>query len=240
MLSMIAVVGSTKHPTPAFTRHMSYLEFNPTWTVPASIANNELVPKERRKPGYLASRQFDYLQRINNRLVKVPAEEVTTDDFKKKPFPYVLQQRGGPINALGRMKFMMPNPYAIYLHDTQAKKHFTLNDRAFSHGCIRLSEPDLLARQLLEGDGYKASAVESALSADRTQRVRLRSPVPTHLTYMTTWVDENGLLQQRPDIYNHDLALTVALRANNTLLSVISRSTSGAVTTTFASNEKSS
>ena len=124
-LSMIAVVGSVEHQTPAFSRDMSYMEFNPTWTVPASIANRELIPKERHTPGYLASRQFTYLQRINNRLVKVPSEQVTADDFAQNPFPYVLQQRGGPINALGRMKFMMPNPHAIYLHDTQAKKHFT-------------------------------------------------------------------------------------------------------------------
>ncbi len=240
ILSMVAVVGSVEHQTPAFSREMTYMEFNPTWTVPVSIANSELIPKELRKPGYLASRQFDYLQRINNRLVKVPAEKLTTDDFRKKPFPYVLRQRGGPINALGRMKFIMPNPYAIYLHDTQAKKHFTLNDRAFSHGCIRLSEPDRLAQQLLDGDGYSASDIKSALSTDKTQRVRLRSPVPTHLTYLTTWVDENGTLQQRPDIYNHDPALTIALRASNTLLSVISTPTSSATPVSFASNDDDS
>lgn len=240
-LSMTTVVGSTKHQTPAFTREMSYMEFNPTWTVPTSIANRELIPKERRKPGYLASREFDYLERVNNRLVKIPASQVTNDDFEKKPFPYVLQQRGGPINALGRMKFMMPNPYAIYLHDTQIKQHFTLNDRAFSHGCIRLSEPDLLAQQLLEGDGYSSSEIERALSTKKTKQVRLRSPVPTHLTYITTWVDENGTLQQRPDIYNHDPALTTALRASNsTLLSMISKPASKAITTTFAYNAKDS
>jgi len=235
ILSMVAVVGSTEHQTPAFTRDMSYMEFNPTWTVPASIANRELVPKELSQPGYLASRQFDYLQRINNRLVKVPTDKVSSDDFKKNPFPYVLQQRGGPINALGQMKFMMPNPYAIYLHDTQTKKHFTLNDRAFSHGCIRLSEPAQLAQLLLEGDGYTANEISSALENKQTHRMRLRSPVPTHLTYMTTWIDDNGTLQQRPDIYSHDPALTNALRASNTLLSVITVPASRVVRTTIAS-----
>lgn len=234
-LSMVAVVGAVEHPTPAFSRDLSYMEFNPTWTVPATITNRELVPKERRKPGYLASRQFDYLKREGNKLVKVPSTEVTAQDFSKNPFPYVLQQRGGPGNALGRMKFMMPNPYAIYLHDTQAKKHFTLNDRAFSHGCIRLSEPDRLAQLLLKSDGYSADYIEQALSTKNTQRVRFRTPIPTHLTYLTSWVDDTGELQTRPDIYGHNPALESALRSSNTLLSLIYKNSFGDVLGTVAS-----
>lgn len=221
ILSMTAVVGAVEHQTPTFSRDMSYMEFNPTWTVPASIANRELVPKERRNPGYLVSRQFDYLKREGKKLVVVPPEQITTADLNTAPFPYVLRQRGGPINALGRMKFMMPNPYAIYLHDTQAKRHFTLNDRAYSHGCIRLKEPEVLARLLMKQDGYSENTIRKTLQGTETKRVRLRSPIPTHMTYMTTWIDESGELQRRSDIYRHDAALLEALEANNTLLSVI-------------------
>lgn len=221
LMNMTAVVGSVDHQTPTFSRDMSYMEFNPTWTVPASIANRELVPRERRRPGYLVSRQFDFLKRVGKQLVVVPPEEITAAELNTEPFPYVLRQRGGPINALGRMKFMMPNPYAIYLHDTQAKKHFTLNDRAYSHGCIRLSDPDALAILLMRGDGYSQNTINKTLKGGETKRVRLRTPVPTHLTYMTTWVDESGELQRRSDIYRHDEALTKALREAGTLLSLL-------------------
>ncbi|MFK7994896.1 MAG: murein L,D-transpeptidase [Granulosicoccus sp.] len=218
-LSMPAVVGKYKHQTPSFSRNMSYMEFNPTWTVPAKIANKELIPKERRKPGYLASRNFDFLKRVGNRLIKVPASSVSRDDFNATWFPYVLQQRGGSMNALGRMKFMMPNQYAIYLHDTQAKKHFTLNDRAYSHGCIRLGDPDTLAQQLMSADGYSQQKIDESMSSKITHRVRFRKPLPTHLVYLTTWVDENGNLQKRPDIYRNDNKLLHALINNATLLS---------------------
>lgn len=217
-LSMPAVVGKYKHQTPSFSRDMSYMEYNPTWTVPASIANKELIPKERRKPGYLASREFDFLKRIGNRLIKIPASEVTRADFNAARFPYVLQQRGGPINALGRMKFMMPNQYAIYLHDTQAKKHFTLNDRAYSHGCIRLGDPDALANHLMLGDGYSQDQIDRSMRSKATHRIRFKQAVPTHLVYLTTWVSEDGALQFRPDIYRNDDKLLDALRASETLL----------------------
>lgn len=218
-LSMPVVVGKSEHQTPSFSRNMTYMDFNPTWTVPAKIANKELIPRERRKPGYLKSRQFDFLKKISNRLVKVPENTVTRDDFNAARFPYTLQQRGGPINALGRMKFMMPNKYAIYLHDTPAKKHFTLNDRAHSHGCIRLSDPDSLARQLMRDDGYPQSEIDASFKANGTHRVWFRQPIPTHLVYLTAWVDEDNHLQKRPDIYRNDDALLQALRASGTLMS---------------------
>ena len=218
-LTMPVVVGKLKHQTPSFTRDMSYMEFNPTWTVPASIANKELIPKERKKPGYLVSRHFDFLKRVDNRLVRIPPSSVTQEDLNAARFPYVLQQRGGPINALGRMKFMMPNQYAIYLHDTQAKKHFTLNDRAYSHGCIRLSDPDALAMQLLTGDGYSEKRINESLQNEETHRLRFTKPIPTHLVYLTTWVDENNVLQKRSDIYKNNTKLRVALQNANTLIS---------------------
>ena len=220
-LSMVTVVGSKRHQTPAFSKDMTYMEFNPTWTVPASITNSELIPKERRRPGYLASRNFEYLKRVGNKLVTVPADQITEADFRRSSFPYILRQKGGPNNALGRMKFMMPNPYAIYLHDTQAKNLFALNERAFSHGCIRLSEPDKMAKFLMNEDGYEQSKIDSALVSKTRDRVRFRSPIPTHLTYMTTWVDQENKLQQRHDIYGHDFKLKNALIKANTLLSTL-------------------
>lgn len=224
-MSMVAVVGAVEHQTPAFSRNMSYMEFNPTWTVPQSIAERELIPKERNQPGYLKSQRFNFLTRVDNQLVVVPPETVTAADFQNDPFPYTLQQRGGAGNELGRIKFMMPNPFAIYLHDTPHKNHFTLNERAYSHGCIRLSDPVAMATLLMMEDGYTPRDIRKSLQKPRTHRIELRTPIPTHLTYMTTWIDSTGALQRRADIYQYDAALMIALQASNTLVSTLNQPT---------------
>lgn len=221
LLSMKTVIGSVQHPTPAFSRDMSYMDVNPTWTVPSRITNDTLIPLERKTPGYLVSRDFIFLKWKDGKMLEVPAAQVTREDFAKKKFPYTLRQRGGSKNALGRMKFMMPNPYAIYLHDTPLQSHFEHNDRAYSNGCIRLSEPENMARLLLDLDGYSEGEVNKALAAKRTKRVNFRDAIPTHLTYMTTWVDSDNVMHHRADIYQHNAALATALRDSNTLLTVI-------------------
>jgi len=221
LLSMVTVVGAAKHATPTFSEDMQYIVFNPTWTVPKSITNRELIPKERRKPGYLKSRNFDIMRRDGDHLVKVNYDDVTQADLNADRFPYVLQQRSGEGNALGRMKFMMPNQWNIYMHDTQAKKLFSHHDRAYSHGCIRLSDPETMARTLLTEDGYTEQEINAALALTDRKLVRLRTHVPTHITYLTSWVDEHGSLNHRADVYNHDEALLSALKSKNTLLTIL-------------------
>ncbi len=221
IVDMRVVIGSTEHPTPTFSQDMAYLEFNPTWTVPASIAHSELLPLERRRPGYLKSRNFHYLGWRDGGFVKVPDSRVTREMLSRRPFPYTLRQAGGEGNALGRLKFMFPNPYAIYLHDTPAQKHFVLDDRAYSHGCIRVSDPEHLADVLLRVDGHEAGEVQALLAASGTTRARLTDPVPTHLVYFTAWIDDDGLLQRRTDVYRHDAALRIALEAAGTLLGTL-------------------
>lgn len=223
ILSMPTVVGKVRHATPTFSEEMEYIVFNPTWTVPRSITNREMIPKERKNPGYLQSRNFDVMRRDGDHLIKVPYEQITAADYAADRFPYVLQQRSGPGNALGNMKFMMPNPYNIYLHDTQAKKLFSHHDRAYSHGCIRLSDPETMARVLLHEDGFSDEEIELHLANKDRKLVRFKTPVATHLTYMTTWVDEQGVLNTRADMYNHDEALIEALKAKNTLINNLQR-----------------
>lgn len=215
IIDMPVVVGSTKHPTPTFSQDLSYIEFNPTWTVPRSITEAELLPKELDSPGYLKERNFQFLSLVDGRLKEVPYDSVTPEMMVERPFGFTLRQSGGPRNALGRMKFMMPNPYSIYLHDTPAKRHFGLTDRAYSHGCIRLSDPDQLARTLLDLDARPHSEISRILDSTGTQRSRLRQRVPTHLTYLTSWVGADDRLHHAPDIYKHDPALKQALRALN-------------------------
>lgn len=223
LLSMANVVGAARHATPTFSEDLQYIVFNPTWTVPKSITNRELIPKERRNPGYLKSRNFDIMRRDGDYLVKVKYDDVTAEDLNADRFPYVLQQRSGEGNALGNMKFMMPNQWNIYMHDTQAKNLFSHNDRAYSHGCIRLSDPEAMARTLLSEDGYTEQEIEAALALTDRKLVRLRTPIPTHITYMTTWVDEYGSLNRRSDVYNHDEALISALKSGNTLLTTLNQ-----------------
>jgi len=221
IVDMPVVVGATKHATPTFSKDMSYLEFSPTWTVPARIARKELLPLERKRPGYLKSRGFEYITWVKGKLRKVPYSKVSRADLSKVPFPYTLRQKPGGRNALGRMKFMMPNRYAIYLHDTPAKRLFSHQTRAYSHGCVRLSDPDRLASLILQIDGKSFSEAESLIAKQETTRVPLSSPIPTHLAYFTTWIDRDGKLQTRPDVYRYDAALRKALLTKDTLLSVL-------------------
>ena len=219
IVDMAAVIGSTEHETPVFSKDMAYIEFNPTWTVPASIAHRALLPRETSTPGYLERRGFDFLGWKDGRFVKVARSRVSRAALARRPFPYTLRQRPGPDNALGRMKFMFPNPYAIYLHDTPAKQHFALDDRAYSSGCVRLADPEHLAEALLRVDGHPEGTPARLLARGKTARARLHDPIPVHLAYLTAWVDDAGALQRRRDVYRHDASLRIALEAAGTLMS---------------------
>ena len=221
IVDMAVVVGSKRHNTPIFSQGAQFIEVAPTWTVPASITNNELIPKERRRPGYLKGERMDFFRWEGNRLKRVPRSQVTAADFQRKPFPYVIRQRAGAGNALGNIKILMPNRFAVYMHDTQAKKLFDKTDRAFSHGCIRLSDPFRLGSLLLQLDGKTEEQTQKILDKKTTTRVQLNTKTPTHITYFTAWVDDEGKLHTRKDVYKHDKKLLSGLYANNTLLSAL-------------------
>lgn len=223
VVDMVVVVGAEEHPTPTFSRDMTYIQVNPTWSVPQSIAHNELLPKEIASPGYLRSRNFDFLKYKDGKYKTVAYDSVTPAELRKRPFPYLIRQRAGSNNALGTMKFMLPNPYAIYFHDTQAKSLFALPDRAFSHGCIRLSDPRGLLRTVLEIDGKSPREINRAMTRTDTKNVILDTPIPSHLAYFTTWIDSDGQLQTRRDMYKHDPGLKDALRSAGTLLTDLDR-----------------
>jgi len=218
---MAVVVGSKKHNTPTFSQGAQFVEVAPTWTVPASIANNELIPIERRKPGYLQSERMDFFRWEGTKLKSVPRSQVTAADFEKKPFPYVLRQRAGDDNALGKIKILMPNKFAVYMHDTQAKKLFAKTDRAYSHGCIRLSDPMRLGSLLLQLDGKTPEETTTLLNKKKTTRVRLNTKTPTHISYFTAWIDDDGKFHKRKDVYKHNKKLIAGLHAQNTLLSTL-------------------
>lgn len=202
-VNMNVVVGKPKHRTPMFSDTMEYLVVNPSWYVPTSIAR-EIMPKEAAKPGYLERNNFEIIRRSTNKPVerwRLSDDELRPNAFVRK---YRLRQLPGKSNALGDLKFMMPNQYSIYLHDTNAKSLFAKNRRAYSHGCIRVEHPQQLARVILAEDGWTESELTALFDRKETRTVRLKRNLPVHLTYQSSWVDNSGRTHFREDIYDHD------------------------------------
>ena len=185
VFDMDIVVGKEGHNTVMFTGKLSTIVFSPYWNIPQSIVQKEILPKMNTNPNYLASQHM----------------EVTGNSGG---FP-VIRQLPGEWNSLGRVKFLFPNSYNIYFHDTNAKSLFKKDKRAYSHGCIRLSEPEKMAEYLLKDQPeWTPDKIEEAMDSGDQQFVNIKYPVPVFITYYTAWVDENGLLNFRDDIYSRD------------------------------------
>lgn len=187
-LVMRAIVGAEDHPTPVMRAHMSAVLFNPSWTIPASIVKNEILPKAKRDAKYLERNHYVYRGAV-------------------------LQQLPGAGNALGRVKFEMPNVYDVYLHDTPSRPLFKRVSRSLSHGCVRLENPRELALYLLSG--WAAEDIDRVIAAGLTERVALRRSLPVYLLYWTAFVDAEGAVEFRDDVYARDQRLTTALAARD-------------------------
>jgi L,D-transpeptidase YcbB len=198
-------VGRPYRSTPIFASTLSYLVFNPTWTVPPTILRQDYLPQLRRDPEYLAARNIDVLDRAGQ-----PIDPASIDWSSARNPPYQLVQRPGPTNALGRVKFMFPNEYFVYLHDTPSRDLFDKESRAFSSGCIRVEDPLELAQRVL-GDKWSRERVDAMIAAGRTQTVILDKPIAVKLLYWTTEVDAKGRVSFFPDVYGRDPALIAAL-----------------------------
>jgi len=211
LFAMDVVVGTPRHMTPIFSEKMDHVVFAPTWTVPSSITNEELIPLETKSPGYLEREEIDIFERTSTGLRKVPRSSVDIANYADHEFPYTLRQRAGDKNALGKVKFMMPNKHAVYMHDTKAKKLFDNPQRAYSHGCIRLSNPDMMAYVIMQLEGHSQSVARENMAATSTTRVNLENKIPVHLAYFTAWQDDKGQMHFRKDIYGQDKLLIEAL-----------------------------
>jgi len=185
-LSMRVITGAGDTQTPVFAEQLSEVVFSPHWNVPANILETEVLPAIKRDRGYLA--------RKNMEMIQTPAG------------PSV-RQRPGPSNALGLVKFLFPNPFNVYLHDTPGDALFARPRRALSHGCVRLEKPEELARFVLAGSGdWDDAMIAAAMRGGREQFVRLGEPLPLRIAYFTTWVDADGTVRFAPDVYRHDVA----------------------------------
>lgn len=213
ILNMPVVVGKKKYMTPVFSDEIEWIVLNPTWTVPKSIMYRELLPRELKNRGYLQSRNFEVLREENGTMIIRQPDSLTEEELRSSPFRYTLRQKTGKGNALGETKFIFPNKYSIYLHDTPSKSLFSRNTRAYSHGCVRVSNPETLAETLLGFQGVTPKRIKQLRKLEKAKTIRLKNHVQNHIAYLTSWVDDAGMLQFRNDVYNHDRGLVKALEA---------------------------
>jgi murein L,D-transpeptidase YcbB/YkuD len=203
-------VGKPYRKTPVFRSKMTYLVFNPTWTVPPGILANDILPAVKRDRSTLERKNLKVLDGKGD---VVDPSSIDWSRYSGQDFPYLLRQDPGPDNALGRVKFMFPNEHAVYLHDTPSKSLFEKEDRAFSSGCIRVADPMMLAELLLEETkGWSRADIDAAVAAGTTRSVSFAKPIPILLAYWTAW-DDNGSLQFRRDLYDRDERILEGLNA---------------------------
>lgn len=183
LFDMVVVVGKVGNNTMMFNGDLSYIVFSPYWNVPPSIIKSEILPAMQRDPNYLARKN---MEKVGNGI----------------------RQKPGPGNALGKVKFIFPNSFNMYFHDTPSKSLFGQDKRAFSHGCIRLSEPQKMAEWLLKNDPeWNTEKIVTAMNQTSEKMVKLKSLLPVFIIYYTAWVDDDGLLNFRDDVYKHDSEL---------------------------------
>jgi len=198
VFDMNVVVGKDGHNTMMFTDDLNQVVFSPHWNVPPSIVQKEIMPAMERNPNYLASQNMEIVK-------------------EEDGLPVIRQLPGGS-NALGKVKFLFPNSFNIYFHDTPSKSLFKRDKRAFSHGCIRLQEPEKMANYLLRDDpSWTPEKINEAMNSGEEKFVKLKTPVPVFITYYTAWVDEQGRLNFREDIYGHDAKLAHKMFTNTTM-----------------------
>ena len=204
-----AVTGAAHTRTPVFTAEMQTIELNPTWTVPPGIVG-EVLAAIRRNPRYLRDND---MRVIDARGRVIDADGIDFGRYNARTFPYIFRQQPGPSNPLGRIKFVFPNRFNVYLHDTPQRHLFERDQRLFSHGCIRVQEPLRLAELVLDDPEWTRPALESAIATGETRVIRLHRPIPVLVLYWTASADRHGELHFYRDVYGRDGALLAALDA---------------------------
>jgi len=200
----VVVVGATDTPTPLLNSEIEYMITNPTWNVPSSITNNELLPKIKKDPNYLKKHNYNLLS--NGK--KVDNKTIDWTNVNKDNFKFRIQQESGSNNALGNLKFIFPNDYSVYIHDTQSKSKFYNEIRAFSHGCMRIQKPISFANDLLKNERRGVKDTFKIVMKNKIRKtIFLSKPVPVYIRYVTCETDNNANVIFYKDIYKKDDAL---------------------------------
>lgn len=216
--NMPVVVGKDYRQTPVFSGTMTYVVFNPYWNVPPTITAEDVLPAIKKNPAYLKRKGLEVVSNGND---QTPIDPYTIDWslYTKDNLPFRFRQPPGTANALGQIKFMFPNKYDVYIHDTPHRADFERTQRAASSGCIRVSDPIHLAEYVLKGNPrWTRQAIIAALDSVKDFTVRLPQPIPVHIFYCTAWVDEQGIVHFREDIYNRDEAVVEALKSEKVMM----------------------
>jgi murein L,D-transpeptidase YcbB/YkuD len=213
VLDMRVVVGEPDNKTPIFADEMTEVIFSPYWNIPPNIARNETIPKASANP--------DYLARNNMEVLNASGEVVDPSSVDwSNPSGLRLRQRPGSDNALGGVKFVFPNTFDVYLHDTNATKLFDRIERGLSHGCVRVEQPHALAQYVLrDRPEWTLEAIQQAMQSGREQHVKVNTPIPVFIVYLTAWVHDGGV-RFLNDIYGHDASQSAQLWPDSPELNV--------------------
>ena len=206
---MRAIVGKELRQTPVFNERISYIVFSPNWTVPQTILQNDVIPELLKGSGYIDKKNMKLLRSDGSELAY---NDIDWSKISKTNFPYMVRQNPGPENALGKVKFMFPNAYDVYIHDTPSRGYFARDNRAMSSGCVRVEKPfDLAVLLLSDKPEWSPTNIRDAMQQDKEQTVRLKLPVNVMLIYLTAWTDGTDRIQFRKDVYQRDDMIMVAL-----------------------------
>jgi len=209
LISMRVIVGKELRKTPVFNDQMSYIVFSPSWTVPPTILQEDVIPELLKGPEYIERKSMKLLRNDGSELAY---SDIDWSKISKDHFPYIVRQNPGAGNALGRVKFMFPNDYNVYIHDTPSRGAFARDDRAMSSGCVRVEKPyDLAVLLLSDAPEWSPTLIRDAMKQDKEQTVRLKIPVDVMLIYLTAWTDGNDHIQFRKDVYQRDGMVLAAL-----------------------------
>jgi murein L,D-transpeptidase YcbB/YkuD len=196
----VVIVGKADRPSPTLTALITSVNLNPTWTVPLSITKNEVIPKMHKDPGYLARMHMRVLGQNDT---EIDPRSVDWSSIRSPNFS--IRQDSGTWNALGAVRIDMPNPYAVYMHDTNARHLFTANYRFLSHGCTRVDNVrDLAAWVLQDTAGWGRAEIDKAIAAGQRTDIRLTRKIPVAWVYLTGWMTASGIVQFRDDVYKRD------------------------------------
>jgi L,D-transpeptidase YcbB len=206
------IVGTAENQTPIFSDEIEYVDVNPYWNVPRSIAAKEMMPEIRSDPSFFYRRGLEVIYTGGGQEVLIDPYSVDWALWDGETMPFRFRQPPGGENALGRVKFMFPNQHAVYLHDTPTRGLFAKSVRAFSHGCVRVDQPVAFADALLSReDQLNGERIKQLIGGGANGTLPLKRHVPVHLTYFTVWVDSGGEVQKRPDIYGYDARMKAGM-----------------------------
>jgi len=205
------IVGKPFRKTPIFSSAMTYLVLNPYWTVPPTILYNDIIPEVKKDIGYLAKKNMKILKGYGSDMVEIDATTIDWSTVSRGNFPYTIRQDPGTANALGKVKFMFPNKYDVYMHDTPSKELFNRPERTFSSGCIRLKNPMKFLEYLLhDTPNMNMEKANKILASGKEQTIVLKNPITVYIQYLTCWM-EGDEVYFRKDVYNRDMDVLNAL-----------------------------